>query len=476
MYDVIVIGAGPAGANAALTAKRNGLKVLLVDEQPAAGGQVWRAKSKSILKAPLSDASLKGDALRAALKDSAIEVKYNTRLWQIENHGYFNWFLALQEEDNHITLTAKAVIFATGAQERIIPVPGWTLPGVMGLGAATAIFKEYMMVPGKNTLVAGNGPLLFFVASEIIRFGGNVAAMVSLNNRRDWAMQFPAMMTNPKMLMLGLKWFKQLRTHKVPVFWQHGIKNISGQDQVEAVTISKVDNNWQLDVNDVKTFDIDSICYGHGLMPAIEATRLAGADHHFDPALGGWLPTVDKNGRTSVKSLYACGDNAGILGALAAPHRGSLAALAALNDLTGSLINEQLKKQKNERHLLNKTIKFAMAATALTIPRPGMVSFMDENTEICRCEGIIRADIEAEIKDGGISSNVIKSATRSGMGPCGGRYCLDIVAMLNEKITGRSRCDIDLPTARPPLRPIAIDQMADDLNYDDLAIPEVSPL
>ncbi|MBT6036530.1 MAG: FAD-dependent oxidoreductase [Kordiimonadaceae bacterium] len=466
MYDVIVLGAGPAGANAALEAADNGLKTLLLDEQKVAGGQVWRAKSKSILKAPSTEASEKGDELRTKINQSAIEVKFNSRVWHIEKQDDDTWLMASDAEQ----LTAKALIIATGSQERIIPTQGWTLPGVIGLGGATVLFKEHMMVPGRRTVVAGNGPLVFLVASEIIRLKGTVAAVVSLNNRIDWLKALPSMLSNPSLAWQGFKWIFKLYKMRVPVFWQHGINKIEGKEKVEGVTVIKVDHNWHKSDQAEQYIPAESVCYGHGLMPAIEATRLAGADHHYDELLGGWVPTIDKYGRTSVSNLYACGDNAGILGVSVAPMRGRMAALAVLEDLTGK------KHNKKDLKIFDKAKKIGLAATALSIPRSGLQSFITKDTEVCRCECISRREIEHEIKTGALSPNAVKSGTRCGMGPCGGRYCSESLALITQHISKKTRSEIGLSTARSPLRPVALDDISNEIDYDKLPIPGVSPL
>lgn len=445
MYDVVVIGAGPAGANAAIEADRLGYSVLLIDEQQSAGGQVWRNKSKSILKAPETETSLKGGQLRTALEQSGVEVKFGCRVWNMEKRDGV-WHIYADGD----VLTSKALILATGAQERVIPIPGWTLPGVMGLAGATALFKEHMMVHGKNTVVAGSGPLIFYVANEIERLGGHVAAVVSLNSRMDWIKQLPAMITQPKLMWQGIKWVSAFRKK---TFWQSAPTRFSGDDQVESVTFKKLDHDWR-PIGDEKNIECDSACYGQGLMPEISATRLLGADHFYDEALGGWVPVVDDMGQTSVDGLYACGDNAGVLGALAAPTRGKNAA--------------QAMGQGGVRYDTGNVERFGRAMTSLSIPRKGLSELITPDTTVCRCEGISRAEIEEEIKSGALSANAIKSGTRAGMGPCGGRFCRDTISM----ISGEQK----LATARPPLKPMPINEIADDLDYDDLPIPGVSPL
>ncbi|MCP5382824.1 MAG: FAD-dependent oxidoreductase [Kordiimonadaceae bacterium] len=469
MFDAIVIGAGPAGANAAILLSENGLKTALIDEQRDAGGQVWRAKSESILEASITDAGEQGDALRDRLKSSNVITKFNCRVWHIERLENGHWLLSVVGGVEKKLIT-KALIIATGAQERVIPVPGWTLPGVFGLAGATAIFKEHMMAPKRRTIVAGNGPLLFYVASETLSLGGRVSAVISINSRTDWLKSLPAMLSNPSLIWQGLKWIFTLNKNRIPIYWQHAVKSVEGENMVDGVTICKVDQNWAPVEGTDQYIHGENLCYGQGLMPAVEATHLAGADHHYDEKLGGWVPTIDQWGRTSVAGLYACGDNAGIYGALAAPIRGSLAAQAVCED-AGINIDRKAEIKK-----LKVAIKFGLAATALTIPRSGLEALITGETEVCRCEGITRQEIDFEIKTGAQSPNAIKSGTRCGMGPCGGRYCMDSVALITQHRTKKSREEIGLPTARPPLRPVTIDDISDDLDYDDLPIPGVSPL
>ncbi len=242
VFDVAVVGAGPAGASAALAAARHGLKAVLIDEQPQAGGQVWRAKSSAILAAPATPESRAGDALRDALAASAVLRRRDARVWQIERKEH--WRLGVAGEDGASILDARALILATGAQERVSPVPGWTLPGVIGLAGATAMFKRDLMLPGERTIVAGCGPLLFYVAAEILRLGGSVAAVVSLNGRGDWLRAAPAMMTRPNLLRRGLIWMAQLKTARVPILWRHAVATIEGAESVASVTAIPVDADW----------------------------------------------------------------------------------------------------------------------------------------------------------------------------------------------------------------------------------------
>ena len=469
MFDVVVIGAGPAGVNAAIDAHDQGLSVLLIDEGRDAGGQVWRPKSASIIKAPVTPTEQKGEHLRERLRKSNIKRKFETRVWHIEKCGDDGWIIGLSGPDDEKQVRSKAVIIATGAQERVIPVNGWTLPGVLGLAGTTALMKENHLPPHGRSIVAGTGPLVFYVASEILRLGGTVTAILTLNSKLDWFKELPTMILKPQLLFQGLNWVLSLYLKRIPIYWRTGIKTVEGDNAVEGATITKVDKNWAPKQGHEKYIPCESVCYGQGLMPEISATRLTGANHHYDEKLGGWVPTIDELGRTSEKGIYACGDNAGILGVTVAPISGKRAARAVIEDLKGE---NSGAKQSNLRMMQ----KFGRAMTALSISRSGLIKFIDDKTEICRCEGITKSDIDHEITHGAQSHNAVKSGTRCGMGPCGGRFCMDTVAMLTEYHTGKTREVIGLPTARPPLRPVILDTLSDDLDYDDLPIPGVSPL
>lgn len=472
-FDLIVIGAGAAGGNAAMEAAKAGANILLLDEQAEAGGQVWRAKSPSILSAPKTPETVAGDNLRSELKSNNILHVANARVWQIEKNNDGLWNIGYLNNNKLHNATCKAIIVATGAQERVIPVTGSQLPGVIGLAAATALFKQHLTIPGKQTIVAGCGPLLIFTAYEILRLGGKVSAIVSLNSKTDWAKASINMMTRPDLLWRGALWLAKITASRTPIYWQSTITEIIGDNHIDSVNISRVDANWSAMSYDNKTnINADSLCMGHGLNPAIEATKLVDATHIYTPELGGWHVKTDDFGRTDVAGLFAAGDNAGIYGAGAAPYRGKLAAIAALQFLG-------LAKAQNTNKLVVKmksAAKFGLATTKLTILRDGLIENTKKTAIICRCEAISRQQLEAEISSGAHSPNAIKSGTRCGMGPCGGRYCSDVVALINQTITGKTRQQIGLATQRPPLRPLPISAIAQNFDYDDLPIPAPAPL
>lgn len=462
-YDIAVVGAGPAGGNAALAAAQAGLRVALLDEQPSPGGQVWRDKSASVLSAPVTPESRAGAALRKAIETSAVTHLSQTRVWDIRRQDD-HWVLQALRVAVSEQITARALILATGAREFVQPIPGWTTPGVIGLAGATALFKQGLTLPGKRTVVSGTGPLVFYVASEIRRLGGEVAAVVTPNTRTEWIQALPNLMAQPKLVARGALWMADLMLARVPVLWGHAVSEVVGTDRVSGIHTRNLKAG-----KDGPAFDADSVCLGHGLIPNIEASQMLGVPIRHDPDLGGWAAEADPDGATQVQGLYLCGDGCGIRGASAASIQGTLSGARAACDLGASAPNGSIHRWK-------RAARFGEAMTALSIPKPELEALTTDATIICRCESQRRRDIAAEIAGGAASTNAVKSGRRAGMGPCGGKYCQTAIAALIAAQTGKSLAEVPPPAPRPPLRPVPLGQAAGAFDYDALPIPKPAPL
>ena len=467
--DIAVLGAGPAGANAALSAARHGLSVVLLDEQPKPGGQVWRAKSDSILSAPSTPESHAGDTLRAGVAEARVTHRGNTRVWQIQRETDV-WHLHCLSDGRTNVVQARALILATGAREYVQPIPGWTLPGVLGLAGATALFKQHLTPPGQKTVVAGTGPLVFLVAGEIRRLGGTVAAVITPNSLGDWLRATPAMLSRPDLLARGALWITDLMAAGVPIKWGHAIQQVWGEARVSGVGITALNRDWS-PTEAVADIEADSLCLGNGLIPSIEAARLVGLPIAHSPELGGWVPQANADGGTDIAGLFLCGDGAGIRGAAAAEIQGEITGLKAARFLgTKADIPAALLR----RHA--KAARFGMAMTGLSVRREGLGKLTTSDTILCRCESVSKRDIQSEIDTGAASANAVKSGLRAGMGPCGGKFCQTAVTELIAESRQRPVSDVPPPTPRPPLRPVPARVLAGDFDYDDLPIPKPAPL
>lgn len=468
--DIAVIGAGPAGANAALAGARYGFSVTLIDEQPRAGGQVWRAKSIAILDAPNTPETVAGNRLRQEVDESSVTHLSEARVWQIERcEEGANLYLLRQGRSD--VLHARALIIATGAREFVQPVPGWTTPGVLGLAGATALFKQELVLPGKRTVVSGTGPLVFFVASEIRRLGGEVAAVITPNSRGDWLGCLPAMASRPDLLLRGGRWIADLVLSGVPIYWRHAVTRVEGETRVAGVEFRKLTADWS-PTGAARRIEGDSLCLGNGLIPTTEAAQLAGLGLEHSPRLGGWVPFHGVDGTTDIASIFLCGDGTGIRGATAAEVHGRLAGLSAAEHLGADTKGERDRL----RAVYERAARFGMAMTSLGIPRPGLLRLTTDETIVCRCESLSRTDIAAEISSGAGSTNAVKSGLRAGMGPCGGKFCQTTVARMIAEAEGCAEANVPPPTPRPPLRPVPVAALAGDFRYSELPIPKPAPL
>jgi len=473
--DVLVIGAGPAGARAALRAKACGLDVLLVDENHDAGGQVWRPIPAGFARAngsaPTAEAR-DGDALRAELRHAGVHCLFGHKLWNVGT-GLRCDLIGLE---GSVSWQPRALIVATGTTERVVPFPGWTLPGVIGLAAATILLKSQNMLPGRRTLVAGAGPLLLAVAAGILKAGGNVVAVLDLASRSDWLRTLPSLAGRPDLLWQGLQWRAALHAAGVPVLHRHGIRSVEAVGQGFEIRTRCVDASGKpLADAAAPVFGADAVTVGHGLVPATDVTRLLRAQHRYAAECGGWVADADAAGRTSVAGLYVAGDGAGIAGAAAAAAHGELVALACARDLGHASAATHPREQDRLQSQWRNAARFGRAMAGLMALRGGAVASIAPDTVVCRCEDVTRAEIDAAARDGARDMNQLKAWTRCGMGPCQGRTCGDVAGALLALHVG-SREAAGCFTGRAPLRPVSLAELAGDYTYADIPIPKAAPL
>jgi thioredoxin reductase/bacterioferritin-associated ferredoxin len=456
------------------------VSTLVVDEARAGGGRIYRAPD-SWLEATgaARSAFAEGDALRAALASCGAGLAFEHCVWHVgtraESAGDPARFeVSALAGERSCQLRSRALIIATGALERFYPRPGWTLPGVVGLGAATVMLKASGVLPGKRAVVAGPGPLAVWVAKLILDAGGEVAAVCDPNSRRAWTRTLPVLVRHAARLARGGAWLAQLARAGVPVLRGWDVRAIHGERQVESVTLGRVDGGWRPQPGrEERTLASDALCFGYGLAPATDLYQLLGAALRYEPGRGGWAPVLDRAQRCTIAGLYAAGDSAGVLGAAAAPATGRIAALSAARDL-GRLDEAGYQRRiGSAQRALAGAASFGSAMARLAEPHSAAAAWVPDSTIVCRCEDIRAGELRSAIAAGAQEINALKAATRCGMGPCGGRVCGEAAGALLEA-AGFSRERVGQFTARAPLRPLPLSALTGSFDYSDIPFPRAA--
>ena len=467
-YDVIVIGAGPSGVSSAVNCAKKGLNVLIVDSNSNSGGQIYRAPPKTYKSTP--DNKLEENEIQKQLSKKLIkyniDTAYNHTVWQVSPGFKVNAF-------NELTTTqwkAKSLIIATGTYEKIVPFEGWTIPGVIGLAACTVMLKSHHFVPSEKIILVGNGPLLILVGYYIIKFGGKVDAIVDTSSRMEWIRSTLSLMSNVKNFKDGIKWLFKILINRVPIYSNSTIvKAFEYNDKIKI----KIKN---MKTGQSKNIVSETIAVGYGLIPSTDITRLLRAEHIYKEQKGGWIAKVDDYLRSSINGVYITGDGAGVTGALAANDKGLLASNALLYD---EKIISKKEYDKNNRKILKKLGKYELFAKAISklnsIPKT-LIENIDKDTIICRCEDITKADILKAVDKGARNVNQIKSWTRFGMGPCQGRTCQYATTKI---VANYLNCEIEelgYLTGRSPIRPVPLDRVIGEIDYEKITKVEAAPL
>ncbi|MGB7190980.1 MAG: FAD/NAD(P)-binding oxidoreductase [Acidobacteriaceae bacterium] len=411
-FDILVIGAGPAGIAAAVRAAESGARVGLLDENPAPGGQIWR----------------KGAALPTSARNwlARLEASSVVRLhgWQVFGHPDSGVLLAertASAEPEAAELRYHKLILATGARERFLPFPGWTLPNVMGAGGLDAMVRGGLPIHGKSVVVAGTGPLLLAVAAHLAHRGANILAICEQAPLTRLAAFAVRLLAQPGKVAqgIGYRWASRgarFHTGCWPIA-------ANGQTKLESVTLQRGDQQWDI--------ACDYLACGYHLVPNLELPLLLGCR-----AQNGFVAT-DKWQQTSIPGVLCAGEPTSIGGVELAILEGQIAGLAATGrvDTAGTLVQRRERSQPFVRAL--------QEAFALD---PRLRSLPSAETLICRCE-----DVPFRALSPYGSARDAKLHTRCGMGPCQGRVCGPASAFLFGWAAD---------SVRPPILPASLSSLA----------------
>lgn len=409
-FDVLVIGGGPAGMAAAARAAECGARVGIVDDNANAGGQIWR---RSLRGTETQEAARWSDRLRSA----NVTTFYGKRIFDQPEAGV----LLAEGDDDGCELGYNNLVVATGARERFLPFPGWTLPNVMGAGGLQGMVKSGLPIRGRRVVVAGTGPLLLAVAAYLRKQGAEIPIVCEQAPWIRLARFGASLLGYRTKVSQGLQLRKELAgVRYVANSWPLAAH---GGQRLESVAISR---NGKTEV-----IACDFLACGFHLVPNLELQLLLGCQ------ISGGRVEVDKIQQTSVKGIFCAGEPTGIGGVELALIEGQIAGVAAAGQANRA--KELFRERRKARHfarLLDRTFRL----------RPELKDLASAETVVCRCEDVPYSRLR-EHK----SWRAAKLQTRCGMGPCQGRICGPATEFLFHW---------NPDSVRPPVLPARVESLA----------------
>lgn len=456
VFDLAVVGAGPAGITAALEATALGLRCVLLDEQSAPGGQVYRNAEQAAhgpAAAALGESFGKGVELAKALRASSADYRPGAVVWHVETDAepFALWYL---RDDRVQEVRARRVILAGGAMERPVPVPGWTLPGVMTVGALQILLKSAAMTPLVPTVLVGSGPLVYLTAVQHAAAGGEIAAVLLTDDprRRPAAIRhFPAFAGSGTFLP-GLRLLRAFRALGCPVVRDVAEVEILGDNCATGL-------RYRTGAGRTGEVAAGLVGLHEGVIPNTNLARALGCEHCWDDGQQAFRPVLDEWSNSSVAGVQVTGDGGGIAGADACVPAGRLAAMEtarALGRITGA---ERDSRATVPLRALRRALRARPFIDALYAPRlaGGRVA---DGTVICRCEEVTAGDLRQAVAQGAQGPNQAKAFLRCGMGPCQGRLCGPTVSRLIADARGVPVADVGYFRLRPPIKPVPLRSFA----------------
>lgn len=407
--DVLIVGGGPAGMSAAVAASRvGGVDIMVVDDNPRLGGQIWRTE---LGKTKSTEAS----QLLAALEQEKITVANNVSVFANDGNS-----LLAETPYGTVQIEYKKLIIATGARERFLPFPGWTLPSVFGAAGLQALVKGGLDVADRRIVVAGTGPLLLVVAEYLASKGARLVAICEQTSNRKLDRFALALWRRPSKIAQGISLRGKLRG--IPYYKNSWVSAALGTSQVNSVTIERFDKT--------EVIACDMLACGFHLVPNIELAQLLGCE------IDDGFVAVDDHQQTSLPDVYCAGEPTGIGGIDAALIEGKIAGFAA---------TRQMDHLASLLRLRKKTAAFAQDLNKAFELRAELKDLAASSTIVCRCEDVQYGKL-TEYDD----FRMAKLQTRCGMGACQGRICGSAVEFL---FGWKDR------SVRPPIIPVKMENL-----------------
>jgi NADPH-dependent 2,4-dienoyl-CoA reductase/sulfur reductase-like enzyme len=462
-----VVGAGPAGIAATAAAVGAGVPVLLVDPAPRAGGQYHRREPAAFRARDPHALTPSGRGWHARtarlLDDPRVTHLAGATVWAAQRRDGAT-VLATDHADAP-EVVADAVVLATGAHERVLPFPGWDLPGVLTIGGAQALLKGQGVLPGREVVVAGAGPLLLPVSAALARAGAGLVAVCDAGDPLRWLAGGPRGLPAGKVAEAAA-WVATLARHGHTVRPRTAAVRARGDGRVEEVELARLDARWRVVPGSERWVAADALVTSHGFVPDVALAltlgcRLTGPASAPTPSVPT-SPTppavaVDAYQATGVPGVWAAGEVTGIGGADVAAHEGTTAGLAAARAAGGEVDDDALERAAARRR---GDRAFLAALTAVLELPDGWLRWLEPDTVVCRCEEVPLGRIDDAIAHRDARDlRSVKLTTRCGMGRCQARMCGANVAAILAARTGAPPTDAGALERRPVLTPVALGRL-----------------
>ncbi|MET8081438.1 NAD(P)/FAD-dependent oxidoreductase [Streptomyces sp. NPDC005303] len=450
-----VIGAGPAGLAATLAAAARGLHVTLIDSAAEAGGQFYRqpapglgARRPQALHHQWRTWERLRDGLRTHVRAGTVRHLTDHHVWFVERRGTSGFTvhaLIGPEQEAPAEVRAEAVLLATGGYEKVLPFPGWTLPGVVTAGGAQAMLKGGLVLPGRTAVVAGTGPLLLPVATGLAAAGATVAALVDSADPTSFVRRSRALAGRPEKVAEGARYAGQLLRHRVRTLLHHTVVEAHGTERLEAVTIAALDRDGRVRPDTRRRLVCDTLAVGHGMLPHTDLADALGC------RVDGTDVYVDDEQRTDVPGVWAAGETTGIGGSALSLAEGHIAGRSITARLAGRTPEPgQCAAAARTRQTLRA---FFAAVDSVYAPPAHWAEQVTDETVVCRCEEVSAGAVREAVRELGAGDlRTVKLLTRAGMGWCQGRVC-------GPGVAGVAGC-AQTPGRRPFARPVPLGVLA----------------
>jgi thioredoxin reductase len=471
LYDIAVLGAGPAGLSAAVAAASQGSRTVLIDAGPRAGGQYWRHRDgdDGALHHGWSQFRRLHEELAA---HHLLDHRLGHSIWHVERTD--EGFVTHTTRTGHTTrddipraLRSRTVIVATGAYDRQLPFPGWTVPGVFTAGAVQALLKGQGVRAGKRIAVAGTGPFLLPVAAGLAEAGATVVGVFEAGLPTAFGRHPTAALRNLPKLAEGAGYLRTLRRHRIPYRTRTTVVAAHGTDTVTGATVARLDGQWRIVPGSTHAIDCDTIAVGYGFTPQTEIPLQLGCEMTQDVD-GSLVARVDSRQRSTVDGVYAAGETCGVGGAQLAVIEGELAGLHAAYTANGSSVDRGRLGRLLRRRAVQRSFATVLHQ-AYPVP-DGWQTWLDDDTTVCRCEEVSAGTVRQAVDDlGATDPRAVKLYARPGMGLCQGRVCGYATTCLVARANHRQPTADDLRgmAARPVAQPLTLGALAAGADDND---------